>query len=62
MSYQRKTEDEYQIHGYYAHGWEEVTCEETRRQAKERLKEYRENEPETAFKLVKKRVAITQLI
>lgn len=56
--YERKTKDEYQVHGHYAHGWEEVTAEETRAEAKERLKEYRENEPGTAFKLVRKRVAL----
>jgi hypothetical protein len=58
MKYQRKTEDEYQVHGLYAHGWEEVTCEETRREARARLREYRENEPSTAFKLVHRRVKI----
>lgn len=60
MSYKRKTEDEYQIHGLYAHGWEEVTCESTRKEAKERLKEYRENETGTAFKMLKRRVPIVQ--
>jgi hypothetical protein len=53
MTYKRKTEDEYQIHGYYSGQWEEVTAEETRTEAKARLREYRENEPSTAFKLVK---------
>lgn len=56
--YERKTKDEYQVHGYYTHGWEEVTAEDTRAEAKERLKEYRENEPGTAFKLVRKRVPL----
>lgn len=56
--YERKTEDEYQVHGKYAHGWEEVTAEDTCKEAKERLKEYRENEPGTEFKLVRKMVKI----
>lgn len=54
--YKRKTVDEYQIHGLYAYGWEEVTCESTYKTAKERLKEYRENEPGTMFKIIAKRV------
>lgn len=28
----------------YGHGWEDLCAEETRKEAKERLKEYRENE------------------
>lgn len=54
----RKTYDEYQVHGWYAAGWEEVTAEDTREQAIQRLKEYRDNEPGRAFKLVRKRVKI----
>jgi hypothetical protein len=57
--YERKTKDEYHVHGLYAHGWEEVTAEETRKEANERLKEYRENEPGTMFKVVSKRVPRT---
>lgn len=56
MSAPRKTRYEYQVHGFYAAGFEEVTCEATRRGAIQRLKEYRENEPGRAFKLVCKRV------
>lgn len=56
MSYQRKTVEEYQVHGFYSGSWEEVTVEETRKEARERLKEYRENERGTSFKLVVKRV------
>jgi hypothetical protein len=29
----------------YGHGWETVTCEVTRKEARERLKEYRANDP-----------------
>lgn len=58
MAYQRKTRDEYQIHGLYNDGWEEVTCADNRREALGYLRDYRENEAGTAFKLVKKRVPV----
>lgn len=54
--YQRKTEDEYEIQGFYSYGWEVVTTETTRKEAKEQLKCYRENEAGTSFRIVKKRV------
>jgi hypothetical protein len=56
MSYQRKTEDEYQIHGNYGQGFEEVTCETSWKAAKDTIKEYRENEPGVEFKIIKRRV------
>ncbi len=56
MAYQRKTEDEYQIHQLTACGWEEVTAESTRKEAMARLKEYRANQPEYAVKIVCRRV------
>ena len=55
-TYIRKTTDEFQIHGLYAHGWEEVTAEDTRSEANARLKEYRDNEPGTSFRIIKKRI------
>lgn len=58
MGYKRKTADEYEVHGLYSMGWEAVTVEDNRSQARERLKEYRENELGTAFKIVKRRVKI----
>jgi hypothetical protein len=58
MAYLRKTTDEYQIHGYYSGPWEEVCAESTRQEAMQRLKEYRENEKSTTFKLLVKRVKI----
>lgn len=54
--YQRKTYDEYQVQGNYGFGLEMVTAESTYKEAKERLKEYRENEPGIAFKIVCKRI------
>lgn len=60
MAYKRKTYDEYQIQGYYGniYGWEEVCSEETWSDARQTLKEYRENEPGISFIVVKKRVKI----
>lgn len=40
----RVTEDSWEVQGNYGHGWECVTAETTYKEAKERLKEYRENE------------------
>jgi hypothetical protein len=58
MVYRRKTADEFQVHGYYAGHWEEVTCEASRREALKRLREYRDNEPGTGFRMVRKRVRL----
>ena len=59
MGYIRKTKDIWEIQGYYGHeyGWECVTTEETRQEARQRLKEYRDNE-RYPFRLVKKRERI----
>lgn len=58
MKYERKTEDEFQIHGLYNGQWEEVTCEVTRSAARDNLKAYRASEPGVSFKMVKRRVKI----
>lgn len=59
MEYKRKTRDEFEIQTYYdGCGWECVTTEETRKDAVEMLKCYRENEPMYSHRLVKKRVRI----
>lgn len=59
MAYIRKTEDEYEIQSYTPQGgWELATIEVTRRDAREQLKCYRENEPGTAHRIVKKQVPI----
>jgi len=54
--YIRKTADEYEIQGNYGQGWECVTTEETRQEAKSQLKCYNANEPQYAHRIVKKRV------
>lgn len=58
MAYTRKTQDEYSIQGYYCHGWEEVTVEETWKEAKAQVKCYRENEP-YSFRIVKRKIRIS---
>ena len=60
--YQRKTSDEYRVQGYYAQGWEEVTAEDNRKDAKERLRECRENEPGTAFRIIKGRIRLVNAL
>jgi hypothetical protein len=56
MTYQRKTEDVWSVHVDYGYGYEEV-CSGTRAEAKENLKDYQENVPESPSKLVKSRVS-----
>lgn len=60
MAYQRKTRDEYIIQGNYGAGYEDVTAEDTRQEARERLKEYRQNEPQYAHRMIKRRIRIEQ--
>lgn len=57
MEYQRKTQDEWTIQGDYGHGWEDECSEDDRAEARQRLREYRENSPYPS-RLVKRRVAI----
>lgn len=58
MPYQRKTRDEYQIWQCWAHGWEEVSAADTWREARQLLKEYRENQPEAPVRCVRRRVKL----
>ena len=58
--YKRKTEDEFEIQGYYGQGWECVTTETTRQLVRDQIKLYRQNEPGIAFRFIKKRVPITK--
>lgn len=46
---------EYVVQGNYGHGWEDVTAEETYREARQRLREYRENSS-GAHRLITRRV------
>ena len=56
--YKRTTKDEYEIQGYYLYGmgWEVVTTEENRKDARRCLKEYNDNETEYPHRIIKKRV------
>lgn len=56
MAYQRKTQDEYQVQGNYGQGWELETAEDNRKEARTRLREYRENMPQYPHRLIVKRV------
>jgi hypothetical protein len=44
MAYTRRTRDVWTVQSNWGHGWEDVTSEETYSEARERLREYRENE------------------
>ncbi len=46
---------EFDLEGNYGRGWEILCCEETRKEARERLKEYRENEGGT-YRIVRRSV------
>lgn len=58
MPYQRKTRDVWQLYVNYGCGWEHELDEFTKKEAFQRLKEYRENCPQWPAKLVKKRERI----
>lgn len=60
--YKQKTRNEYEIQGDYGfgHGFECVCTEDNWDKARERVKEYRINEPGYTFKIVKKRVRISE--
>ncbi len=58
--YTRKTVDIWEIQGNYGCGWECVTAEETRKEARERFREYTENEPGVPFRMKLKREKITK--
>lgn len=61
MSYKRKTVDEFILLGNYGygHGFEELTSEDNRKDIRQRLKEYRQNDNTClGFKIIKKRIKI----
>jgi hypothetical protein len=57
--YTRKTQDIFNLYGYYYGTWEILTAETTRHEIRQRYKEYRENEPSTPLKIKKTREKIT---
>ena len=56
--YIRKTKDIFTVEGLYFGAWETETSEDTRKEAIERLKEYRLNAPMYAYRLTKTREKI----
>ncbi len=57
MAYVRKTVDTLEIQGCYSGSWEMVTTETSWKEARARLKEYRENAP-MAYRIKKVRERI----
>jgi hypothetical protein len=55
MTYQRKTRDYWEIEQSVCGSWEPVNAEETWREAKRSLREYRENQPEYPVRARKRR-------
>lgn len=49
-------EYEYEVQGNYGYGWEMVTTEDTPTEARKRLKEYDDNEPQYPHRIKKVRV------
>lgn len=56
--YIRKTKDVYILMGNWGYGWDEILTENTWKDIRTRLKEYRENDNSAAYKIVKKRERI----
>lgn len=57
MAYKRKTKDIYILMSNYGYGWEEELEEDTHKEIRQRIKEYREN-TNGQFKIKRKRVLI----
>ena len=56
--YKRKTRDTWQLHVNYGQGWEHEITEDSRREIKDRVAEYRANFPKYPVKVVTKRERI----
>lgn len=54
----RKTRDYWAVGANFGQGWEEVTAEEKYKDARQRLKEYRENDPQHRYTIKLKREKI----
>lgn len=53
---ERKTEDEFETQGKYNGKWEMLCTDVTRKEGQQTLRDYRENEPGTEFRLITRRV------
>jgi hypothetical protein len=54
-----KWKDEFVVQGNYGQGWEDVTSEGTHSEARQRLKEYNENETMYGHRLITRKVLNT---
>jgi hypothetical protein len=54
----RKTRDEWQMWSNYGYGWEHELSEDTFKEIKQRVKEYRENAPQYSYKIKLARVRV----
>ena len=61
MSYTRKTQNVYIIQQDWGQGWEDVMQEDTHPEARARLKEYRENQPQAPARLITRREKVDSL-
>ena len=61
QKYQRVTADYWELQGYYSQGWECLCASTSRREALGIVKAYRENEPNTPLRIVKKRERIEKI-
>lgn len=55
MPYERKTEDNFDVEQYTPEGWECVTGATNRKEARQFMKEYKENQPEYSYRIRKYR-------
>lgn len=62
MTYTRKTRDTWIIQQWWdsEYGWEDICEEETRKDARQTVKEYRENQPEAPVRFILRRVKIEE--
>ncbi len=58
--YERETCDVWHVQGCYSGTWEDLTASGDRKLARDDLRAYRENAPETAYRLIKRRERIGQ--
>ena len=56
--YIRKTIDVWEVQGYFGNEWEMVTVEDTKKEALNRFKCYRENDRKHPYRFIKKRQKI----
>lgn len=54
----RKTRDEWQLWVHYGQGWEHEISEDSWREMRDRLREYRENCPQYPVKVRKRRIRL----